>query len=169
MLGQTAGFSQKLTVNNVSLSSSTNNMGIWLVDFTVTPSSERPRLAGISAHLELDESTVPLEARLWSRRHAGLDWLQEPSMPAFVRAGMHNTIDGELAHSMLNALQNATLRLAPLEKIGSIHPTQYRLQIQSGYQSVQLDWSGALPPELYSLSEFVQILEALGQQYATDD
>ncbi len=144
-------------------------MSMWIVDLTVTPSMERSHLRGVIVHLELDESPTKVEARLWSRRHQRMDWLPEPPNVTSIRGGPHSTLDDEVARTMLVCLQQASLGLAPLGGLESIHPTQYRLEIHSWGQKVQLEWLQALPTEFADLAELVHLLELIGHKHATDD
>lgn len=73
-----------------------------------------------------------------------------------------------LTQSILDSLRGAKLHFAPIERMGTIHPTSYRLQIQSGSHSVQLDWLATLAPEWLGLSVLVQTLEALGNEHAIE-
>ena len=87
--------------------------------------------------------------------------MQEPSS-LDVRVGDPTLASAQRSQSILAALLNARLQLAPLAKGATIHPTNYQLQIDSGSHACQLTWAAPLPPEWQDLSGLIQVLEALG-------
>ncbi|MYN04734.1 hypothetical protein GTP41_21810 [Pseudoduganella sp. DS3] len=142
-------------------------MKTWIVNLTVSPPFERAHQWGMYLRLELNDSSGS-HARLWSRRFQGMDWMQEPPLSE-LRIGNPILLSDQLSQSILETLAQAKLQFAPLEKVASIHPTSYQLQIESGSHSCQFNWFDALPREWYDLSELVRILEALGREHSVQN
>jgi len=143
-------------------------MRTWLLDLSISPPSEHAHRWGLITHLELQD-TVPVPVgKLWSRRFQSMDWMEDPSLTV-VRTGAPYLLASVDIDAMLAQLRQIHISFEPLERIGAIHPTTYRLTMHSGSHSCQLEWFNALPPEWGALAAMVELLEALGLKALQDD
>lgn len=139
-------------------------MRVWLIEFCLSPPFERSNQWGVIVHLEISDEPFNSGARLWARQFQGMDWMQDPPISE-VRLGDPTSVDWESAKSLLDKLCNAQLQIAPCGNFG-IHPSTFRLKIQSGTNSCQLSWADEPPPEWAALAEVAQTLEMWGNEYA---
>lgn len=63
--------------------------------------------------------------------------------------------------SILNPIRDGALPIALAGDFGYIHPTRFKLFIQSGFNSCKLEWVDQLPTEWQSIGAAIQALESI--------
>lgn len=138
-------------------------MTVWLVHLEISPPFERPGQMGLAVSIQMDDE--PLEqtsAKIWAKDFQGMEWMQDPPIHE-LRTGPCFELPNQIAEGIIDPIRSAKLCVAAAGSFGYIHPTRYRLFIQSGWVSSKLEWVDELPSEWHSLKDAVESLEALGK------
>ena len=144
-------------------------MTIWTIQLESSPPFERPHQRGFIVCVEADDEYIErVPARLWRRDFQGMDWMQVPEMHE-VRTTPASNLSPAVFASIINPIRTARLCIAAAGSYGYIHPTHFRLFIQSALISCKLDWVDQLPPEWLTLEEPVRVLMELGQERIKGD
>ena len=132
----------------------------WLIELRVEAPFERPHQGSFIVRLQIRDEPPSSSARLSTGRFAGgMDWLTGSEVVWDKEA---QEFELEQARSILEKLQNAQIQLgARWPNALVLHPTKYRLTIQSGLNSCQMMWSDELPAEWCALTDSVRSLESL--------
>ena len=141
-------------------------MNIWSIQLVESPPFERPHQIGSVVHVEIDEESSPnVTARFWRNEFQGMDWMQDPPILEG-RQGVPTELSVEIARPILEAVRSVNVRLAARGDYGHIHPTKYRLTIQSALNICSLEWMDELPSEWSQLEQVVQAMKAIGSGLA---
>jgi len=144
-------------------------MAIWIIQLECSPPFERPHQRGFIVCVQIDAETPdnPV-ARFWHRDFQGMDWIQDPPIHE-VRTGPSFELPADVAQRILGPILAARLCIAAVGSFGYIHPTQYRLFVQSALFSCKLEWVDLLPTAWQAIEGSVRALEALAEPGARDD
>lgn len=138
-------------------------MPIWTIQLESSPPFERPHQQGFIVCVQVDDESVEnVPARFWRRDFQGMNWMQDPPVHE-VRTGPSSDLPAAVAASILNPLRSVRLPIAVAGDFGYIHPTQFRLLIQSAWISCKIEWVDQLPSEWTEIEEPVRVLVALGE------
>ena len=132
------------------------------VEIRIEPNMERIGAEALALHIQISEreGSLAAEYRLWKGVLFGpstSELLKEQAIP----------LEADVIRKLLESLRSAEITACPIFEVW-IHPKEYRLEIQSGFNSAHYGWQEELPEQWKELEPAIDILKGIAQ-YATGD